>query len=55
MRDIIIFVLQTIAVLWIYFIIDYKRPYESKLQNWSFKEKIILFLYVFIIVTLFKF
>lgn len=53
-REIIIFVFQVISIVALYVIIDYKRPYNDTLINWTAKEKTITFFVVLIALTILK-
>lgn len=53
-REILMFVLHTISIMGLLFIIDYKRPYENKTLNWSLKEKLVAFVIFLILMTILK-
>ena len=53
-KFIIVYVLHVLAIVGLFFIVDYKRPYELNLINWSTKEKIIVFLVALVCLTILK-
>lgn len=53
-KELLIFTLQVFSIAALYFIVDYKRPYDNSLINWSTKEKLITFIVAVIALSILK-
>jgi hypothetical protein len=54
LKEIFIFIIQTLAITGLYLIVEYKRPYELSILNWSSQEKLIAFCVAVVCVLILK-